>query len=329
MSIKKTEEIWYDRSDLDMLSDTSISNLNKINNFEQKIYNQFFKKLLSFNQLEFTETYKYFKDSKGIGQIKLYLFELFFINNVIEDIIQNGENTRDYTILYIGSGPGNHIPILINILRDYNFKWELYDKTKHDNRLFDLASNQHNKIKIHSKYFTDIDIMNYHSKKIIFISDIRSIPKNNEPITKELIDNYKLQNDIVRKLNPEYTSIKWRCPFPDKDFEEFEILNGLECLQIFTSKYSTELRIIACKPYTFRNVTLEKAVEYEEKMFYYNTKIRNKIFEEDQYYMIIDSLNSKIIDNLKRLGYYNLNDLRRKIYIGIPKARENPKTHKK
>ena len=64
---------------------------------------------------------------------------------------------------------------------------------------------------------------------------------------------------------------------------------------------SAELRIITKRNngYTFREITLEDSVKYEQKMFYYNIMIRNDEFEKDIANYILNNLNNNIKDNLE------------------------------
>lgn len=223
---------------------------------------------------------------------------------------------NEYTILYIGSGPGHHIKLLIDIFSDYKFKWELYDTTQHVRSLEDYSNNTTSGIKIYHQYFTNDNILRYKDKKLIFISDIRTNNYGKEPSTNDLLENYKLQENIVKMLNPEFSLLKWRCPFPDKTFQEFQTLSGLELLQVFTSKYSAEMRLICSKPYNFnRVINYEKSVDYEEKMFYYNKRIRNgEKYDKYMYYQFINSLRQELIQVLKNKKVYKFEDLVKYIY---------------
>lgn len=272
--------------------------------FEETIFNNYYNKgLFFYQQLTNELEYKRTKAIKGNGQKKLFLGEIFFLNQVVNDVeFQN----KDIILLYIGSGPGIHIVKLYNALKTYNnIQWHLYDETKHYDPLLELSMNPRNRITIFKRYFNRNDIKNYLGKKVIFISDIRGV-ENSEPTVEELIHDYNLQNDIIKGVNPTWISIKWRCPFPDEYSKwlsknsPLEILNGLECLQIYTKSTSAELRIIAKNDskIKFREITLEDSIRYEQKMFYYNMMIKTKKFELTNEKIIMDSLNDVIKKNL-------------------------------
>src|SRR5690606_34468092 len=162
--------------------------------------------------------YKKVKSKKGNGQLKLFLGEIFFLNQIIndQDFINLVNSNTQVILLYIGSGPGIHITQLYKGLKNYkNIYWHLYDRTKHFSELINLASNSRNRISIFERYFRESDVKNYLNKNIIFISDIRGI-EDKEPKVEELIHDYNLQNYIIKIVQPQWTSIKWRCPFPDE-----------------------------------------------------------------------------------------------------------------
>jgi hypothetical protein len=285
----------------------SLQKSNIIGNFEKIIYLKYSKQgLFFFNQLSKKEEYEsYHLNIKGKGQLKLLLREFMFMNEIVQN--ENCKN-KHYIVLYIGSGPGIHLPIIISAFSSYNISWHLYDTTEHSKPLKALNIYKPNLVKIFNRFFTEDDILDYKNKNIILISDIRTNTSNtNEPSSEDLLRNYQLQGKSVIEINPDYTLLKWRCLFPD-NFTEFNMLTGLECLQCFNSKYSTEMFLIASKyqidqqgntGYHSRRITLDMAKDYEEKLFYYNKYLKVKNFEKRWATLIINNLCPEVKANLK------------------------------
>lgn len=338
-------------------------NINILNLFEKEIYNKYYYNCpyLFFSHLRYNRKYDpKVINKKGIGQLKLFIHELFFLNEVINSLnatenldnfsnedklkinekrniqgntsqssnietiteginqnsistIKNNIQTKDIIILYIGSAPGHHIYYLFDILRDYNFTWHLWDPRDHIKKLTDLETNEYNKIKIFKKLFERKDIVDYTDKNVILISDLRTV-EGSEPSTKELLENFSLQNDLVQLINPLYVLLKWSCPWPDKEWKNFYMINGLELLQVYSKRLAVELRITASRPYTLRKILYTDAQNYEEKMFYFNTNIRNNEFSEDLSNFILENLNDNIREIMKKLGLRSVEDIKIKIY---------------
>lgn len=238
--------------------------ITKLNNMNLKIL---------FHQLNERLEYKYItsKKKKCTGQNKLFIYEALFLTLVLDYI----KSFKNYIILYIGSAPGTHIVDLVSLFKQYgNPEWHFYDDLPHDETLVNISIDS-KKINIFNKYFGKDDYIKYTNKNIILISDIRTNVKGKEPTTANLINDYKIQNDVLVKLSPKFSSLKYRCPFPD-DFNINSITkpNGVEILQTKTPEYSAELRIFTSSGNGFKDVFIQDALEYEEKMFYYNKVIR-------------------------------------------------------
>lgn len=272
------------------------------NTWERNIYLKFKNQYKKFFYSDLNKQLEYNDENKNKyknGQMKLLINEIFFFSQIKFDNLEN------YLVLYIGSAPGIHFPILYEAFKAYNITWHLYDTIEHCDEVnkLEIYSNITN-VFIFNSLFTEDTIKNYYKyKNIIFISDIRSTPIGNEPSTDELIKDYNIQNNILKLLNPKYSLLKWRCPFPN-DFKELEIPIGLEFLQVFNKFNSAEMRIICSSPYKFKTITLKDAIKYEERLFYYNIKIRNTIrydFEKSNF--IFYNLKSYI---KRRLGIENL-----------------------
>lgn len=215
------------------------------------------------------------------GQVKLLLNEIRFLNEDVE--MKNFINDK-IRILYIGSGKGFHIPYLIQLYNKYDIIWEFYDPNGHCDNLNKIEKKNPQKIKIHNTYFTDknIEYYKYNERKLIFISDIRSIDENKkEPSTINLLNDYQLQNNILIQLKPMFSLVKFRMPFPDDWKTEYNFLKpiGKEYIQAFTKPSSTEFRIFINSIITFEKISSPSVLKkYEEKLYWYNNvyRITNK-----------------------------------------------------
>lgn len=211
------------------------------------------------------------------GQLKLLLSEIRFLTEEVE--IQNLKE-KHFTLLYIGSGKGYHIPLLINLYENYDIDWVFFDPSGHCEKLHETKRLSKKKITIRDEYFLDNDINEFKDiENLLFISDIRSTESSkeeivtSEPTTKNLLFDYDLQNRIIKELKPMFSLLKFRMPFPN-DWEaeySFEKPIGKECLQAFTKPSSTEFRIFLNSIITFEKIeNIDELKKYEERFSWYN-----------------------------------------------------------
>lgn len=242
------------------------------------------------------------------GQLKLLLTEIRFLT---EDVEIHTMADREFTILYIGSGKGYHIPFLISLYEKYNIKWIFFDPAGHCDKLYEYQKFSKNKIDIRNEYFLDKNIIEFKNiENLIYISDIRSIDSNKinipdvSPNTQNLLHDYKIQNNVIKQLKPLFSLVKFRMPFPDdwKEGFEFEKPVGKEYLQAFQKQSSTEFRIFLNSTPVFEKINdIEELKKYEEKFSWYNREYRSQ-FENDlniayytlQYYYNIEIPSKRI-----------------------------------
>lgn len=236
------------------------------------------------NDIKYLAKYKpnnqmdYYYKFKKQGQLKLFLNEIRFLTESIE--IQNFAKDK-FILLYIGSGKGYHILSLIKLYEKYNIKWILYDPNGHCKDLYNYRDNNPTKLIINDTYFLDDNIKEFvvpDQTKFIFISDIRSVdPNKSEPTTKNLLFDYNIQNNILSKLNPDFSLIKFRLPFPDQ-WDKTQVFYkpvGEEYIQAFTKNTSTEFRIFINSTITYQRISKPYILtNYEEKFSWYNNNCR-------------------------------------------------------
>merc|ERR1711916_204144 len=135
-----------------------INKINKLNKMLKKpdIYN-FDDILYSMSYSENALTEKNY-GLKMKGQLKLLLSEIRFLTEEVE--IQNLKD-KHFTFLYIGSGKGYHIPLLINLYDKYDIDWVFFDPSGHCEKLHECKRLSKKKITIRDDFFLEQDIKEF------------------------------------------------------------------------------------------------------------------------------------------------------------------------
>lgn len=263
-----------------------------------------FETILSpnYKELEFKpEFYTEFK-TEHLGQRKLLISEIEFITLY---------GNLSKKILYIGAGPGIHIPYLSSLFPTHKFiLWDpVFSNKKMENeniKMFNIRIenikkfeeniakfDRSNFIEIHTKIFTDKDAELYTNDNFLFISDIRTI-SNIEEIdikNKDVEENMRLQEKWVEIIKPTMSMLKFKLPFSEinkkKIFTEYKYLDGDLYIQAW-SKHSNETRLITdgkfkkCyNPYIYeKNMLFFQKIARES---YYDNDIENS-YEYDHCY---------------------------------------------
>lgn len=199
------------------------------------------------------------------GQRKLLLSEILFLTKVL--------NTKDEdrTVVYVGSAKGTHIKILVDMFP--NLKFELYDPNDYDDILYSIPN-----IKIYQQYFTDEDAKKYTNQNIIFISDIRTVPENidkaNEKFVydfqSEVMKNQDMQKRWVEIINPYYSMLKFKCPYPELGKPLlYKYIKGEVFKQVWAPITSTETRLLIKQKdnYTLQDYDI---IKHERQLAYFN-----------------------------------------------------------
>lgn len=226
------------------------------------------------------------------GQIKLFLAEAEFLATVLPKLSDKS------SILYIGAAPGIHIPLLVKLFESYKPKWLLFDPGHFSDTLKGLPN-----VILIKKYFTAEtakQLAKQRTRNLILISDIRSW-SNNQISTIDIMHDWTIQNDAIRILRPTASLLKLRFPFTDdtsgflslpranalnikqfvvnqteKSTSPYEMIfpAGEFKLQAFQGFDSAEMRLWQVGPIEWMGVTKETLQRIEDKLFYFNTKIR-------------------------------------------------------
>ena len=243
------------------------------------------------NKSKFNGDVKDMAPSCHWGQKKLLLSEIQFLTNVCKKL--NTKSLKDYAVVYVGAADGFHFPILYNLFPE--LIWILYDPGKFSKESYMHPQKQ--KVKIFNQFFTDETIkhaqQNAENRKILFISDIRVTPKD-EQVYVDMINQARWGTSI----GADFMLLKFRLPYNEPDtFKPINIvdlklnkkiinnhdliakdtiyLKGDVFLQLYHPQYSTELRLFVEKntnnKYDLQNYDY---IEIENKIFNYNTEIR-------------------------------------------------------
>lgn len=192
-----------------------------------------------------------------IGQLKLFLCELWFLNNY-----QHLCNT----VVYVGTGKGKHIGFLAKLFPHLTF--HLYDP-----REFHLSLYERPNIVLYTKengYFTQEIANQWINKPILFISDIRT----GDPLDAACDFNKCVNRDMkdqmswVITVKPLKSMLKFRLPYSPGKTHYFD---GLLKFGIFATKSSTEFRLIVDQHYTFKDYDHQTI---EEQCYHFNNHIR-------------------------------------------------------
>jgi hypothetical protein len=196
---------------------------------------------------------KYKTENKHWGQFKLLLTEIQFLSRLKK------EDLEDAVVVYAGAADGRHMPILIDLFPEI--------KALHlwDPRPYFPGLDQVPKIKLFTGLFTEEIARSYSKQKTLFISDIRTVP-----VIDQIIEDQKMQMEWVLAMQPLWSMLKFRMPYPPG---KYEYLDGEIRLQAFSPSFSAETRLISHRPYKLKKWD---TAEYEERLSWWNRVARPK-----------------------------------------------------
>jgi hypothetical protein len=228
------------------------------------------------------------------GQRKLFFSELEFLVMAAKHY-----DLSECVVLYVGSAPGIHTNLLIEMFP--MLKWLLYDPNKF---LIDKKHINSGAVELHTGddgFYIDSTTKKVlknpfiKDKKILFMSDIRKTT-DDDNVASELVS----QQRWIIELNAEMFMLKFRFPFNynkmwEYDFSdikdniiydrnvkpkegEFFYLDGLIQTQIYAPAYSAETRLISRKNNDKYDMKIYDIKKYEEQMLYFNEVDRLKTY---------------------------------------------------
>lgn len=215
------------------------------------------------------------EDNLHWGQRKLLLTEIEFLTQFYNDYDPNKEKI----LLYIGSADGFHINYLIKMFPDLTY--HLYDKRK-------TFVKEGPKVKIYQEYFNSKLAKKYVGKNVFVVCDIRNLEVaaikkkiNKGDSRMSELDNLISKDMVMQKewcdiIRPIRALLKFRLSY---DLHISEYYDGEIFIQPWAKNASTETRLVpdldSWKEYDNN--------KYEQKMFYFNTNIRRKEYDNINY----------------------------------------------
>lgn len=225
------------------------------------------------------------------GQKKLLLSEIQFFTRICKTL--NTKSLKDFTVVYIGSAAGNHLPILYNLFP--SLLWLLYDPAPFSKEVTKHPTKDKS-VFVYNMFFTDKTLdhvrKNCQGRKILFISDIRVDTKE-----ADIIKDMRDQAFWATELNSPFMLLKFRLPYEELDTIpksnlQFKLNNKLFTnpnfkttkhmiylkgdiyLQIFPPPYSGELRLYVEQKDGKYEFAEYNYLDIENRLVFFNSYIR-------------------------------------------------------
>lgn len=271
-SEEKSEQKSEEREEIKTEDTTTSSTHRKIKQFLKQLPD-------NFPQLE----YKCDSDRKGLyhrGQLKLLCSEIEFLTMFTT-------MSSNYLVIYAGAASGYHITLLSEMFP--NCRFILFDPAK-----FKIPATS--RIMIRNECFTEKIVEEFKGDKVLFISDIRSIPRKRkdkdeylEEFESHVLKNMIVQLEWIQSLNTIASMLKFRLPYKQgrMNYPDSNIY-----FQAWAPETSTETRIII-KEEDKKTLVPYHQRKYEEQMFYFNKNYRRMEFYD------IHPFFGKVYDSLR------------------------------
>lgn len=199
------------------------------------------------------------------GQRKLLMSEIEFLTL---------HGKPDSVVIYAGAAPGTHMGMLSDMFPEINFV--LVDPAP-------FTCKETKRIKLVRGLFTDElarqFTADYKGKRLLFISDIRSVDYNTdspETVEEKVLWDMNAQMAWHMTMKPARSMLKFRLPWYT---ETTEYLDGDLYLPVWGPITTTEGRLITHEYSTKTKLWNNK--KYEGQMFYFNTVARPALYAHD------------------------------------------------
>eukprot|EP00732_Lithocolla_globosa_P005104 Lithocolla_globosa_v1_NODE_5062_length_1311_cov_11.554140.p1 type:complete len:217 gc:universal NODE_5062_length_1311_cov_11.554140:631-1281(+) len=154
------------------------------------------------------------------GQRKLLISEIEFLTKF-------GDSAEN--LVYVGASNARHLLIIHDMFPD--LKMSLYDD---QGNIPDVGH-------VYNRLFDDKDAMDWAKQKnVLFISDIRTVTKDDHPGDDVILDDMEKQRNWHRVINPKASSLKFRLPF-NKEVTQY--LSGDLYFPVWGPPTTTECRL--------------------------------------------------------------------------------------
>jgi len=209
---------------------------------------------------------KYVKRHVHLGQIKLFISELEFLNEFSQ---------LSRTILYVGAAEGMHTVYMSKLFPEHTFI--LYDPREFYSGLKNCPN-----VQLRQQFFTDQDVEEYSGEGVLFMCDMRTMPADpDNPVYDEKFEegirtNMEQQRKWHDIMNPSATMLKFRLPYtPGSTL----YLDGRIYYQAYAGSKSTELRLIT-QTHELREYDNTLV---EEILYRFNACVRGQTFDGETY----------------------------------------------
>jgi len=174
------------------------------------------------------------------------------------------------TILYIGNGKGDHLSLLVKMFPELTFFF-YFDEGEE----FEKEENQF----LIKRKFSNDDVRFWREKsiyeKVYMISDKYTATRVSQTRSEAIRESdMEEQASWIEAIRPEAASLRFRLRYPTAYYKYQNYLDGKLYIQPWDRCFSTECRMVVLKDEYEKKVwDLE---EFEQRMFYHNTMIREK-----------------------------------------------------
>lgn len=250
------------------------------------------------------------KSNIHVGQYKLFLADMLALARAQPYL--TGTDAK-VVVIVAGSSPGFHWVPLVQALLTSN----LQDRIRV--RMFDgadvcaelhafmQAPASQGRVTFERRWF-DVALAEQLKKthaqdSLVFLCDIRSAISRQDTHDERdevlIQENMQLQKDAVEAMRPVYSCLKFRAPHPTKThtqaYNEFPYLAGTPCLQGYHGETSAELRLHVTQADIDRGPVSYDPTDIEQKMFYYNTKLRTKTHTDEHYATLVWKISAEAL----------------------------------
>lgn len=273
-------------------------------NFDRLVGTRTWAKLRPAEQLEVD------KSNVHVGQYKLFLADLLAIARA-KPHIDNAD--ANIVVVVAGSSPGFHWVPLVQALLTSNLQDRIHVRmfdgadVCSDLRAFMQAPASRGRVTFERRWF-DVALAEQLKKthaqdNIIFLCDIRSAISGQDTHDEKdeilIQQNMELQKQAVEAMRPVYSCLKFRAPHATKThvqaYDNFLYLAGTPCLQGYHGETSAELRLHVTQADIDNGPVSYDPTDIEQKMFYYNTKLRTRTHTDDHYATLVWKISAEAL----------------------------------
>jgi hypothetical protein len=210
--------------------------------------------------------------NRHMGQMKLLISEIDFLSN----LARAGD-----LVVYAGAADGAHIPTLDCMFQHLRLTWHLFDPSRFSTQVMQWMTANRDRVFIYRRCFHSQDAMYFKQVgTVLFICDIRTKQDHSNsksvPDDSHVMSNQMAQMEWVRLMDPVACCLKFRGTFNYAEeagakYRHFQYLRGELRVQAWPRPNSTEVRLVARRPYSTR---MYSSRQLDEAMSHYNENAR-------------------------------------------------------